>query len=207
MATATGELDHRKERATRRRAAVSGALAGSEAGPGGAAVGAVTGAASAKSQAASSASASAKPSRARRAGQYAGKRGKSFAIKKLEGPQSGALFAEYFGGALVIILGLFTKGPSKGYLDTMSEIMMRLTALTAVFFVLFLMQGSKRGGQAAVWLGLLIDLGIIFTAARGQTFSTTADIVSGKGTGVETAAMTSALTVPQPQPGVTFPDE
>jgi hypothetical protein len=83
-----------------------------------------------------------------------------------------------------------------------------------VFFVLFLMQGSKRGGQLAIWLGLLIDLGVIFTAAREQLFTTTANIISGKGTGVtldSTGALSSGggtgLQVPPEPIGVTLPSE
>jgi hypothetical protein len=136
-------------------------------------------------------------------------------MAKLEGPQSGVLFAEYFGGALIISLELFTQGATKGYPASIARVMMRLTALTAVFFVLFLMQGSRRGAQAAVWLGLLVDLGIVFTAARGQTLKTTADIIAGQGTGIQ---LTSAgdisgsgggkgLDVPPQPEGVQLPDE
>jgi hypothetical protein len=201
--SASTALNQRKERATRRRTVVLGAVEGSEAGPAGAAVGAAKAARSSRVSASSRSS----PTTARRARSYAGGRAKGFTLKKLNSPQSGALFAEYFGGALVICLDLFVEAPSAGYATTMSKVMIRLTALTAVFFVLFLMTGSKRGGQAAVWMGLLIDLGIIFTAARAQTFSTTADEIAGKGSGVTTDAATSALTPPVVPPGVTFASE
>jgi hypothetical protein len=88
----------------------------------------------------------------------------------------------------------------------MSKVMMRLTALTAVFFVLFLMTGSKRGGQVAIWFGLLVDLGVIFTAARGQTFTSISDMISGKGTGVSLASATNALDAPHPEQ-MKLPDE
>lgn len=214
MATASTELEVRRNRATERRKVIKGALEGSEAGPTGAALGAARAARSSRkktTEESASGSSGTRPSRARRAagatGRYAGKRAGKFAMARLEGPASGALFAEYFGGALIIATGLFTKGPSKGYLDTMAEIMMRLTALTMVFFVLFLMTGSKRGGQAAIWLGLIIDLGIIFTAARGQHFTTLASEVSGKGSGIELTAMQEGLKVPETPPGVQLPDE
>lgn len=211
MATASTELEVRRSRATQRRQVIRGAVVGSEIGPAGAAVGAARASRSSRKAASSSASSSARPSRTRRAagatGRYAGRRASKFAIQRLEGPASGALFAEYFGGALVIATGLFTKGPSKGYLDTMAEIMMRLTALTAVFFVLFLMTGSKRGGQAAIWLGLIVDLGIVFTAARGQHFTTLASEIAGQGSGVELTAMHDALKVPPTPAGVQLPDE
>jgi hypothetical protein len=132
------------------------------------------------------------------------------------GPRSGALFAEYFAGGLIICLDLFIKAPTQGYLPVMGKTIIRLTALTAVFFVLFLMQGSRRGAQAAVWFGLLVDLGIIFTAARGQTLSSMADVISGKGLPVQTLSagttsdtgnQASALTAPPTPEGVTLPDE
>jgi hypothetical protein len=137
-------------------------------------------------------------------------------MSKVEGSHSGILFAEYIGGAVVISLELFTQGANRGYTASMSRVMIRLTALTAVFFVLFLMQGSRRGGQAAVWFGLIVDMGIVFTAGRGQTLSTTADIVSGKG--IQDIQLTSAGDIqggsagsginPPPEPqGVQLPDE
>jgi hypothetical protein len=137
-------------------------------------------------------------------------------MSKVEGSHSGILFAEYIGGAVVISLELFTQGANRGYTASMSRVMIRLTALTAVFFVLFLMQGSRRGAQAAVWFGLIVDMGIVFTAGRGQTLSTTADIVSGKG--VQGITLTSAGDIqggsagsginPPPEPeGVQLPDE
>lgn len=197
----------RPGRATERRAVISGAAKGAEAGPAGVAVGAARGRQASRArpaQTATRASSSPGPRRSSRGGS-------GFTIKPMTGPASGALFAEYFGAALVIVLELFTKSASEGYLGTMSKVMMRLTALTAVFFVLFLMTGSKRGGQAAIWFGLLVDLGVIFTAARGQTFSTAASEVSGQGSGITLDAAglskeASSLTAPHPEQ-TQLPDE
>ena len=201
----------RAGRATERRAVVKGAVEGSEAGPVGVAAGAVKGRAGARKQQRASA-----PTRSRSRGSS---RGRGPGIAKLSGPATGALFAEYFAGALIISFDLFTETPTKGYVPTISKVMMRLTALTMVFFVLFLMQGSQRGAQFAVWFGLLVDLGVIFTAARAQTFSTMSDIISNKGTpagaqltsdvsGSSTGgSLASALSVPQTPPGTQLPDE
>jgi hypothetical protein len=116
--------------------------------------------------------------------------------------------------ALIIVLALFTETATKGYAATISKVMMRLTALTMVFFVLFLLQGSKRGAQAAIWLGLLIVIGVIYTAAQEKVFTTTADEVSGKGTGVTLTSKGSladgsgsGLDVPPEPVGVTLPSE
>jgi hypothetical protein len=150
-------------------------------------------------------------------GRKRGPGGSGLQIKSLNGPHTGALFAEYFAAVLIIVLALFTESATKGYPATISKVMMRLTALTMVFFVLFLMQGSKRGGQAAIWLGLMIDLGVIFAAAQEQLFSTVATMVSGKGltsqgvtldsTGGLSSGGGTGLQVPAQPTGVTLPDE
>ena len=195
----TGSPATRPGRAVERRAVVKGAVEGSAKGPAGAAAGAATGARKARKQSVANRA-------ARGTGSYAAKRSGKFAMGKLESPASGALFAEYFAAALVISFDLFVKSASQGYLSTMSKVMMRLTALTAVFFVLFLMTGSQRGGQVAVWFGLLVDLGVIFTAAKGQSFTTISDMISGKGTGVTLTDATSALDAPHPEQ-MKLPDE
>lgn len=131
-----------------------------------------------------------------RTGRY-GKKG----FKTLTGRASGGvLLAEYIGGALIITFSIFTKGPEKGYLDITSEVLIRLSALTAVFFVLFLLSGNSKSGKAAAWFGLLIDLGIVFTATSQSQFTTMADIISGKPTGVDQATLDSATSIKDPQP-------
>lgn len=143
-------------------------------------------------------------------------KGSSFEIKSLDGPHTGALFAEYFAAAVVISLALFTETATQGYSATISKVMIRLTALTSVFFVLFLLQGSKRGAQAAIWFGLLIDVGVVFTAARGNLFTTVATEVSGTGLSSQGITLDSAgnldnggggIKPPVTPAGVTLPDE
>lgn len=127
---------------------------------------------------------------------------------KLSGTASGGLILiEFLAGTLIIVSGLFTKGAAKGYVVTMSEITVRLSALTAVFFILFLVAGSRSGGKAAAWFGLLIDVGIGLHAASEAEFSSLAGIISGQGTGVDQATLTAATTVPEPKPPVQLPDE
>lgn len=197
----------RAGRATERRAVVKGAVT---AGPAGAARGAAKGRAETRKTRSAASSRASSRARTTRGGP---------GIASLSGPATGALFAEYFAGALIITFQLFTDTPSRGYLPTVSKVMMRLTALTAIFFVLFLMQGSKRGAQFAVWFGLLVDLGVIFTAARSQTFSTMADMIGNKGTpaGTQTVSADSGgsaapssgdrFGVPATPPGTQLPDE
>jgi hypothetical protein len=126
----------------------------------------------------------------------------------LTGSASGGLILiEFLAGALIIGSSLFTKGSNKGYVITMSEILVRLSALTAVFFVLFLVGGSKNAGKAAAWFGLLIDIGILFNAVQETQISSLADIIRGQGTGVDGTTLVSATTVEEPKPSVQLPDE
>jgi hypothetical protein len=105
--------------------------------------------------------------------------------------RSPALLAEYLAGVLIISITLFTQSGTKGYQTVITDVMMRLSALTAVFFVLFLMTGSKRGGEAAMWFGLLVDLGIVYKAAQSGDIGNFALLVSGKGLGVGATTLTS----------------
>jgi hypothetical protein len=89
----------------------------------------------------------------------------------------------------------------------MSELLLRLTALTMVFFVLFLLAGTK-GGKAAVWFGLLVDFGILFTAATENVLADTASVISGQPVGTNSttlAASGGSLDQPEPPPSVTLP--
>jgi hypothetical protein len=141
-----------------------------------------------------------------------GKRSTSGSFGSLAGKTNGGpLLAEYLGGTLIIVLGTFTQGGSKGYGTVMSQLLLRMTALTTVFFVLFLMSGTK-GGKAAVWFGLLIDLGILFTAATEGATAQIADVLTGVPLGgdVLTASSDSTeppppVTLPSDQPSVTSP--
>lgn len=201
MATAN-TLAKRKQRtnkrASQRRHVALGAV---EAGPEGAAVGAVTAARPARSQRTSSPPITRTRTRSRRLPSAGGFKGPS-----LSGAHTSSIFAEYIVAVVIISLGIFVRGGAQGYTVVISNVMMRLTALTAVFFVLFLMAGSKRGGQAAMWFGLLVDLAIVLQAARSQTFSTTADIIAGKGTGVDSTTLASSTTATEPT-RVQLPDE
>jgi hypothetical protein len=145
-------------------------------------------------------------------GALAPKKGRTWAqaFDSMSGKTGGApLLAEYIGGVVIICLGTLTQGPSKGYTNVMSELLLRLTALTTVFFVLFLLAGSKAG-KAAVWFGLLVDLGIVFTAVNQNVLSDTATLISDTAVGGGTATLLSAggggdLEQPEPPPAVTLP--
>lgn len=89
------------------------------------------------------------------------------------------LVGEWIGGVVLICIAVPTQAANNGYVKTITKIMYRLTALTAVFFVLALLADTKAG-KAAVYLGLLIDLGIVFDAVHSGTLKGVANIMSGK---------------------------
>lgn len=180
---------------TRRRNAIAGGSRGS-----------------AKTSTGKTSSGSAKGSRTqpRAGGVLARRKGRSWdeAFKAMTGKTNGApLLAEYIGGVVIICLGTLTRGPSQGYTNVMSELMLRLTALTTVFFILFLLAGSKAG-KSAVWFGLLVDLGILFTAATENVLSDTASLISNTSVGGGSTLLASGgnLDQPEPPPSVTLPE-
>lgn len=118
----------------------------------------------------------------------------------------GPLLAEYIAAIVIIFLGTLTRGPGKGYSAVMSELMLRLTAVTTVFFILFLFAGTK-GGKAAVWFGLLIDLGIIYTASSQDVIVNLTSALKGQPTGVDDATLISNTDVPEPKPPVILPSD
>jgi hypothetical protein len=127
----------------------------------------------------------------------AGKQAHSALIGRENG---GVLLGEYLIGGLVIVVSVFTKGTGKGYTDTVSEILLRLSALTAAFFVLFLLANNAKAGKAVAWFGLLIDVGIIFTAYQESEFTVLTDIIKGNPTGVDQTVLLKSTNVPEPTP-------
>jgi hypothetical protein len=128
---------------------------------------------------------------------------RKFAASKEGG---GVLLAEYLAGVFILVFGSVTRGGKSGYQAIMAELIVRLTALTAVFFVLFLLAGTKAG-KAAMWFGVLVDLGIVLTATSQDVFADLANVVQGKPLGnVDDATLTASTSVDEPAPDVTLPD-
>lgn len=135
-----------------------------------------------------------------------GKRG----FKVLSGREhGGVLIAEFIAAVLIMVIGTLTRGPGKGYQVVMSELVIRLTALSMVFFVLFLLAPTKAG-KAAMYFGLLVDLGVLLTATQQGVISDLASVVQGQplkdatGNPVDTTALTADET--EPEPAVSLPD-
>jgi hypothetical protein len=90
------------------------------------------------------------------------------------------LAAEY-GIVVLIITG---KGISDiariGYQTAISGIMLRFTAATALWFVLFLLASSKKGSAFAAWFGFLVVLGAVFDAVNSQSTTDLTSIIQGQ---------------------------
>lgn len=90
---------------------------------------------------------------------------------------SGVLFAEYLAGALLIMLGIFVGDDS--YSTKMGRALLRLSALTAVFFVLALVASGENSGKFAAAFGGLIDVAILFDATKSGTIKNVGSVFSG----------------------------
>jgi hypothetical protein len=89
--------------------------------------------------------------------------------------------AEYVLGLLLITIITITNSAKTGYNDAMSKAMLQASALTGVFFILFLMSSGQRASRVAAWFGVLVDLGILFTAVNSNAISDFASLVQGNG--------------------------
>jgi hypothetical protein len=123
--------------------------------------------------------------------------GSSYAQKQVGGPQTGTLIAEFMVAVLIIWVQVFTA-TNKAYVDRISGALWRSTAACAIFFVLALFARGPNTGKVAVTFGALIDIGVLLEATQKKVISTTADILTGQGTGETTAQLTSDTDAPEP---------
>jgi hypothetical protein len=105
-----------------------------------------------------------------------------------------ALFAEFLVAVVIISISLFTETKDRGYQTVMAEVMMRLSALTAFFFVLFLLTSSKRGGEFAMYMGLLVDIGILYRAVQKGNLTNFTSAISGQGIEQGTPSLAADIT-------------
>ena len=117
----------------------------------------------------------------------------SFSLGNVGKDATSTLIAEYLFAVVVIFLSVFT-GSSLGYAQQMSSALWRVTAVTAIFFVLSLAARGGKSGKVATAFGLIIDLGVLFEAVKSDTIKTAGDILSGKGSGVNDTTLTSDIT-------------
>lgn len=95
-------------------------------------------------------------------------------------PKVGALMAEWLFGVVVISVTVPLQGAQNGYGKAITDVMFRLTGLTGFFFVLALLGNSARASRFVVWFGLLVDLGILFTATTSGTFNAMTAVFKGE---------------------------
>lgn len=126
------------------------------------------------------------------------------AFKALTGREyGGVMLAEYLAGILILAVAMIIRGWSNGYLTVMTGFITRATALTGVFFILFLL-GPTKAGKAAMYFGALVDLAILFTATQQNVFSDVAKVVQGQALTTDTATVEANTTMDEPKPGLTF---
>lgn len=100
---------------------------------------------------------------------------KSYAsnVTRRAGSYSGILLAEYLTAAILICFGAFTG--DKSYSEKMAAILLRLSALTGVFFVLSLVASGQNSGRFAAAFGGLIDVAVLFDASKSGVIKTVGD--------------------------------
>lgn len=121
-------------------------------------------------------------------------------------PHVRVLVAEWLLAVILIAITVPSEKGSKGYPVMMGTIMLRLSALTGIFFALSLIGTAQRAARFAIWFGFLIDLGIIYHATTsGSTKALTAvftgDSILSANSGTTLAAdFQDATPPPQPTP-------
>ena len=121
-------------------------------------------------------------------------------------PHVRVLVAEWLLAAILIAVTVPSEKGSKGYGQMMSTIMMRLTALTGLFFALTLIGTVQRAAKFAIWFGFIVDLGILYHATTSGSTKAIANVFKGQSimtssNGVTLASdFTSKDDPPQPTP-------
>jgi hypothetical protein len=114
------------------------------------------------------------------------------------------LVAELLAAYILIGFAGISSIAKDGYQNAVSGIMLRFSAVTAIWFVLFLFTGSKRGGTFAAWLGFLVDLGILYDAVNKGAIADMTGIITGGGLADKTKLVSASE---KPQEFYTVPEE
>lgn len=102
-------------------------------------------------------------------------------LKSKPGNYTPALVAEFILALIIVISDTISHTARTSYQEAMTKAALQSTALTGVFFILFLISAGKRGSKIAALFGVLIDLGVLFTAVNKGSISDLASLVQGKG--------------------------
>lgn len=103
------------------------------------------------------------------------------ATAKGAAPKTSTLIVEWLVAVLVIFWGVLDG--QTDYVSAMSKALWRVTALSGVFFVLALVMRGKNTGRVAIAFGAIIDLAVIFEAAKNGSIKGLAGVFEGTGTG------------------------
>ena len=124
------------------------------------------------------------------------------ALKQIS-PAAPVLAAEYI--ACLVIVGATVLTGKGEYGDNMAQTMWRLTAVTAVFFVLALASMSEKlSGPSKAFGGLIVGAVLLKSvkSVRGVL-----DELSGQGTGEDKATLTSDLSTAEPPHNILNPKD
>lgn len=97
------------------------------------------------------------------------------------GNHAPVILAEYVLAMIIIVIKTITGTAKTSYQEAMAVAMLQASALTGVFFILFLIASGKRASKVAAWFGVLIDLGVLFTAVNANSITDFTSLVQGKG--------------------------
>lgn len=85
-------------------------------------------------------------------------------------PRTRMLTAEYFLAIVLAIVGLFYGDAT--YEVKMKQFIVRLTGISALFFILALAGASERAAKPVIYFGALVDIGMIFFIFRPGNLAT-----------------------------------
>lgn len=97
------------------------------------------------------------------------------------GNHAPVILAEYILAMLIIVIKTITDTAKTNYQSAMALAMLQASALTGVFFVLFLLASGKRASKVSAWFGALVDLGVLFTAVNAGAITDFTSLVQGHG--------------------------
>ena len=110
---------------------------------------------------------------------------------------SPVLVAEFLAALILVGFQGMSGIAKNGYQHAISGILLRFSAITAIWFVLFLFASSKRGGTFASWFGFLIVLAILFDAVNKGSIKDLTGIVSGAGIKEDPKLLSENLKAPE----------
>ena len=113
-------------------------------------------------------------------------------IDSSKGSKTTTLIAEWLIACVLIIVSVFDG--TNEYLDAMHDALMRLLAVSAVYFCLALLMRGKGTSKVAVAFGGIIDLALVLNLGKKGTFDSIAKMFTASGTGGQTITAADVTT-------------